>query len=256
MAATWRLTQAGYSVVATARKVESLDGLPVALKLPLDVTQPQSVTQTVERAIQQFGRIDVLVNNAGYTVYGAVEEITDEQVQQLFDTNVFGALRMVRAVAPTMRKQGHGRIINLSSIVGKLPFPVNGVYSSTKFALEALSDALRLEMADLGIQVVLIEPAAVNSAFGENAQAKTGGKLSNPASPYHALYQKFEQFAATQHQQASQPAAVSKVAQQAIEAAHSKARYLVGVGFSGRLVMALGDSAWDLALRQILKIAA
>ena len=250
-----RLTVAGYNVVATARKIESLNDLQAALKLPLDVTQPESVIQAIGRTIQQFGRIDVLVNNAGYTVYGAVEEITDGQVRQIFETNVFGVLRMVREVAPHMRRQGSGRIINISSIFGKLPFPVNGVYSSTKFAIEALSDALRLEMADLGVKVVLIEPAAVKSSFGENAQSHTQGTLSNPASPYRVLYQNFEQMAASMHQQGSEPGTVSKVVRQAIEATRPKARYRVGVGFSGRLVMWLGDSAWDFALRRMLKIA-
>jgi NAD(P)-dependent dehydrogenase (short-subunit alcohol dehydrogenase family) len=249
------LAKAGYRVVATARRVETLDDLPVALKLALDVTQPDSVQQAVERTLQQFGRIDVLINNAGYAVRGAVEEISDEQVQQIFDVNVFGVLRMVRTVAPHMRKQGAGRIINISSIVGILTFPVNGVYSSTKFALEALSNALRLEMASFGIKVVLVEPGAIKTRFDDTALAHAKAVLSNPTSPYRVLYQNFGQFTASMRQREVGPEVVSKVVLQAIQAARPKARYLAAVGFSSRLVMFLGDSVWDLVLRRLLKIS-
>ncbi|MEW5869123.1 MAG: SDR family oxidoreductase [Chloroflexota bacterium] len=162
-----RLAQAGYNVAASARNLDALDDLPAALKLSLDVTQPDSINQAVERAMQQFGRIDVLVNNAGYAVRGAVEEISEEQAQGIFDANVLGVMRMVRAVVPHMRRQKAGRIINLSSIAGKLVTPGNGVYSSTKFAVEALSDALRWELAPFGIQVVLVEPGPIRTHFGE-----------------------------------------------------------------------------------------
>ena len=149
-----RLTRSDYTVIATARKVESLENLSVALKLPLDVTQPESIRHAVDCAIQRFGRIDVLVNNAGYAVRGAVEEVPVEQAQQMFDANVFGVMRMIQAVVPHMRQQKTGRVINISSVSGKLVTPANGTYSATKFALEALSDALRLELAPFGIQVV------------------------------------------------------------------------------------------------------
>ena len=118
-----RLTLAGCSVVATARTAETLQDLPVALRLHLDVSQLDSVNQAVICTIQEFGRVDVLVNNAGYALRAALEETSDEQVQQMFDVNVFGVLRMIRAVAPYMRKQGRGRIINISSIAGKLSTP-------------------------------------------------------------------------------------------------------------------------------------
>ena len=118
-----RLTQAGYTVVATARRADTLHDLAAALKLPLDVTQSHSIDEAVARTLQQFGRIDVLVNNAGYALRGALEEVADEQVQQMFDVNVFGALRMIQAVIPYMRRQGAGRIINISSIAGKLSTP-------------------------------------------------------------------------------------------------------------------------------------
>jgi len=241
-----RLTGSGYTVVATARRTETLLDLPAALKLPLDVSQAESVKAAVDCALQRLGRIDVLVNNAGYALRGAVEEISDEQVRQLFDVNVFGMLRMIRAVAPHMRQQRTGRIINISSIGGKLSTPVNGTYCATKFAVEALSDALRLELAPFGIQVVLIEPGSIHTQFADAAQARAQATLSNPASPYHTLYQQDQKVTAAMRQHEPGPEVVSKVIQQAIEASRPKARYLVAVPLSGKVVLHLGGFAWDL----------
>ncbi len=247
------LTQAGYTVVATARKVETLEDLSSALKLPLDVTQDYSVEATVARAIQEFGRIDVLVNNAGYAIRGALEEVPDEPIRQMFDVNVFGALRVIRAVAPHMRTQGSGRIINISSIAGKLSTPVNGAYSASKFALEALSDALRLELSPFGVQVVLVEPGAIKTNFDETSQTRTGGIIS-PNSPYRPLYQKSDEFAASMRGQEPGPEVVSRVIRQAIEAGKPKARYLAGLNLPGRLVMFLRDYAWEGVVGQVFKV--
>ncbi|RPI30093.1 MAG: SDR family oxidoreductase [Chloroflexota bacterium] len=251
-----QLTRSGYTVVATARKVETLNNLPAALKLPLDVTRPEMVRLAVDCVIQRFGRIDVLVNNAGYTLFGAVEELSDEQVHQMFETNVFGVLSLIRAVVPHMRRQGSGRIINVSSIVGKLATPVNGVYSSTKFALEALSDALRLELAPFGIQVVVVEPGGIKTSFAGTAQAKAQTILSNPRSTYQALYQQNQHFVASMRRQEAEPEVVSRVVLQAIAAPRPKARYLAGVAFSGKLVILLRDTVWDIVVRKMYKIQA
>ena len=248
-----RLAQSGYNVVATARKLETLNGIPAALKLALDVSQPDSVNQAVNATLHQFGRIDVLVNNAGYALRGALEEIPAEPLQQMFDVNVFGVLRMIQAVAPQMRKQGAGRIINISSIAGKLSTPANGAYSATKFALEALSDALRQELMPFGVQVVLIEPGAIKTQFGDTALAHAQQILSNPNSPYRMLYQKNDEFAASM--QVYEPEVVSKVIQQAIEAPRSKARYLAGVAMPAMpLLIALRDWVWELVLQRMFKI--
>ena len=166
-----RLAQAGYTVVATARNVKSIESLDADLKLSLDVTQAESIQTAVEATLQKFGRIDVLINNAGYAQVGAIEELSDEQIQQMYDVNVFGVMRMVRAVVPYMRKQNAGQIINISSIAGKVVTPVNGAYSSTKFALEAISDALRLELEPFNIQVILIEPGAIKTHFDQTVHA-------------------------------------------------------------------------------------
>jgi NAD(P)-dependent dehydrogenase (short-subunit alcohol dehydrogenase family) len=249
-----RLTRSGYTVVATARNVETLNDLSVALKLPLDVTQSKSVHDAIARTLQQFGQIDVLVNNAGYCMLGALEEISDEQTQHVFDVNVFGALRMIRAVVPHMRSQRVGRIINISSIAGKLATPVNGTYSATKFALEALSDALQLELAPFGIQVILIEPGAIKTHFDHTAQGYAHNVLSNSASPYQPLYLQSDQLAASMRKDEPGPEAVSKVIEQAIQVSRPKARYLVAIPFSGRLVIRLRDFVWNFVLKQMFKI--
>jgi len=248
-----RLTRSGYTVVATARKVESLKDLPAALKLSLDVTQSDSIHDAIACTLHQFGRIDVLVNNAGYTMLGALEEVSEQQTQQVFDVNVFGALRMIRAVIPHMRSQRAGRIINISSIAGKLSTPVNGTYSATKFALEALSDALQMELAPFGIQVVLVEPGAIKTHFDNTAQAHAREILLNMGSPYRPLYKRSDQFAASMRQNEPGPELVSQVIEQAIQANRPKARYLVAMPFSGRLVIRLRDFVWGFVLKQMFK---
>lgn len=250
-----RLTLANYTVIATARHPETLADLQVALKLPLDVTNSASIASATEEVVRRFGRVDILVNNAGYALRGAVEEISDEQVHMMFDVNVYGVMRMMHAVVPQMRQQKAGRIINIGSIGGKLVMPVNGTYSATKFAIEALSDASRLELAPFGIQVVLIEPGNIRSNFAATAQAHAKEILSNPDSPYRALYQQYLQVTTTMRKQEAEPEIVSQVVQQAIEASKPKARYVVAVPFSNRVVLHLGDSLRDVMFRRLLKIA-
>jgi NAD(P)-dependent dehydrogenase (short-subunit alcohol dehydrogenase family) len=224
------------------------------LKLSLDVTQLESIRQAVDCALQHFGRIDVLVNNAGYAQIGSIEELSDEQVQQMYDINVFGVLRMTSAVVPYMRKQKSGQIINISSIAGKMVTPVNGSYSSTKFALEAISDALRLELEPFNIQVILIEPGAIRTNFDRTVHAHGDAILSNPASPYLPLYRKYQQVSDGMRGQELGPGAVSKVIQNAIEASNPKARYLAGVNISGRVVLHLRDLVWNFAVRQMFNV--
>jgi NAD(P)-dependent dehydrogenase (short-subunit alcohol dehydrogenase family) len=251
---TQRLAYSGYTVIASARKADTLLDLPVAMKLPLDVTQPESVRQAVDCTLQRFGRIDVLVNNAGYAVRGAVEEVPVELVQGMFDANVFGVMRMVQAVAPHMRQQNSGRIINISSVVGKLVTPANGAYSASKFALEALSDALRLELAPFEIKVVLVEPGSIQTQFHATVEANAQEIFSNPASPYRTLYAQYEKVTAGMRRQEPGPQVVSRVVQQAIEAPYPKARYLAGFPLSGRLVIHLGNVLWVPVVMQMFKI--
>ncbi len=248
---TARLSESGYAVVATARDPETMSSLKASLKLPLDVTQVDSVRSAVECTLRRFGRIDVLVNNAGYAIRGAIEETSERQVQEMLDANVFGVMRLIRAVVPSMREQKAGCIINVSSIAGKRSTPANGAYSASKFALEALSDALRLELAPFGIRVAVIEPGSIQTHFMTTAIAHTSEQALSANSPYRNLYRQSELFAASMQRHQPGPEAVSRVIQQIIQSAKPKARYLVAIPFSGRLVLSLGDSFWDYALRRM-----
>lgn len=181
---TQQLLERGETVVATARKPEKLDYLVTTypdrvLAVRLDVTKPQEVREAVNKAIKTFGRIDILINNAGYGMMGAVEEVTDAEVRQQYETNVFGALDVMRAVLPHMRQQRSGHILNLSSVGGVVSFPGAGIYCSTKFALEALSEAMAKEVAPLGIKVTLVEPGAFRTDFNGRSLVTTDNLIGD-----------------------------------------------------------------------------
>jgi NAD(P)-dependent dehydrogenase (short-subunit alcohol dehydrogenase family) len=158
------LTKRGYEVFATARRPEQLDGLDVARTLALDVDDDESVAAAVAAA----GPLDVLVNNAGFGIDGAVETVPLADVRRMFETNFFGAARMIQAVLPAMRERSSGAIVNVTSIAGVVAGPLSGYYSASKFALEALSEALHLEVGHFGIRVIVVEPGAIETSFGTN----------------------------------------------------------------------------------------
>ncbi|MGA8004681.1 MAG: oxidoreductase [Burkholderiales bacterium] len=162
-----RLAQAGYRVFGTSRKAaaESADGVTMLI---CDVIDDASVRKMVAEVLQQAGRVDVLVNNAGIGLLGGAEESSAAQAQALFDVNVFGITRVTNAVLPTMRSQRKGRIINMSSILGLIPSPYNALYSSTKHAVEGYSESLDHELRTFGIRVVLVEPGLTRTAFEES----------------------------------------------------------------------------------------
>jgi NAD(P)-dependent dehydrogenase (short-subunit alcohol dehydrogenase family) len=162
--------KSGDNVVATARKVEQISDLEQkypghALALPLDVTKQEQVDAAVAKTLERFGGVDVLVNNAGYGVTGAIEEVSEAEFTPMYETNVFGLLRVTRAFLPQMRKQRSGHILNLSSIGGLTAGPGWGLYQSTKFAVEGLSEALAQELAPLGIKVTIVEPGPFRTDF-------------------------------------------------------------------------------------------
>lgn len=161
------LVQRGENVVATARKVESIRDLqsPNCLIVRLDVTDQDSIDDTVAKAIEKFGRIDVLVNNAGYGEMGAIEEFETDRARSQFETNVFGVLNVQRAVLPHMRNQGGGHVIQISSISGLASYPFVGIYCASKHALEAVSEALAQEVKEFGIKVTLVEPGRFRTDF-------------------------------------------------------------------------------------------
>ncbi|MFL6206161.1 MAG: SDR family oxidoreductase [Acidimicrobiales bacterium] len=159
------LTTRGYEVIATARRPETLADLDVALSVALDVDSDVSVAQAVAEA----GPVDVLVNNAGFGVEGPIESVPLDEVRRMFETNVFGSIRMIQAVLPDMRERGGGAIVNVTSTAGIAAPPLGGFYAATKFAMEAISEALKLEVGHFGIQVFAIEPGVIETSFGDNA---------------------------------------------------------------------------------------
>jgi short-subunit dehydrogenase len=182
------LVKAGHTVYATARRTDALEDLAArgARTLPLDVTSEQSMAAAVAHVEAEHGRVGTLVNNAGYGEYGTIEETDLDKVRVMFETNVFGLARMTQLVLPGMRRNGAGRIVNIGSMGGRITFPVGGYYHATKYAVEAISDALRNEVRPFGVDVVLIEPGLIRTRFEEgvltsDATAAPGG------SPYSAL---------------------------------------------------------------------
>lgn len=165
---------AGGKVIATARNIEKVKDLEVkhpkqAHAARLDVVDGESINAAIQSGVQTFGRIDVVVNNAGFGSLASIEDASEELVRKQFETNVFGLLRVTQAVLPVLRGQGTGYILNIASTVGRLAFPGIGIYSSTKFAVEGLSEALALEVAALGIKVMVVEPGAFLTEFMNNA---------------------------------------------------------------------------------------
>lgn len=184
------LHQKGYKVYGAARrtdKMKDLEKIGVEI-LQLDLTNDDSIVQAVDAILKKEGRIDVLVNNAGYGSYGSVEEVSIEEAKRQFEVNMFGLARITQLVLPTMRKQKSGRIVNISSMGGKIYTPFGAWYHATKFALEGWSDCLRLELKQFGIDVVVVEPGGIQTEWGEIAMEhlkKVSGK-----GPYENLANK------------------------------------------------------------------
>ncbi|MFD4791509.1 oxidoreductase [Streptomyces sp. NPDC058459] len=180
--------RAGLTVYATARDPEAIADLAAAgaHTLALDVTDEDSMTAAVKIVEQRHGHIGILVNNAGYGEYGTIEETRLDDVRRQFETNVFGLARLTQLALPAMRAAGSGRVINVGSMGGRLVFPVGGYYHASKYAVEAITDALRYESAPFGIKVSLIEPGLIRTGFEEVA-AQTQATSSTSDGPYAAL---------------------------------------------------------------------
>jgi NAD(P)-dependent dehydrogenase (short-subunit alcohol dehydrogenase family) len=175
----------GFRVVATARKPEELDSLKAlgdVVTLKLDVTDSRQIDAAVKAAVDRFGQIDVLVNNAGIGYFSGIEEGEDDQIRRLFDINVFGLCGVTRTVLPVMRGKRRGLIVNLSSLAGIRGFPALGYYNATKFAVEGLSEALRGEVAPLGLKVMVVEPSGFRTDWAGRSAEVSQGKIADYAS--------------------------------------------------------------------------
>ena len=255
-----RLAAKGWTVYATARRPEQLDELAKhgCRTLALDVTDEGSMRTAVEAVEAEHGAVGALVNNAGYSLSGAVETLPMDDIRREFETNVFGLVRMCQLVLPGMRGAGRGRIVNLSSMGGKLTFPGGGAYHASKYAVEALSDALRFEVAGFGVRVVVIEPGLILTRFGETAASTVPADAPSPngedaygtfnatvgATTLAAYEGWMARFGAG-------PEAVAKVIERAITARRPRPRYPVTA--SARMLLGqrrlFGDRAWDAMMR-------
>lgn len=253
-----RLYHAGLPIYATARNPESL--APLAAKginiLALDVTDEQSMASAVKQVVDRHGAVGVLVNNAGSGVYGAVEDVPLERVRASFETNVFGMIRLTQLVLPGMREQRAGRIVNISSILGRFSPPGGGLYNASKHAVEAYSDALRLEVAKFGVQVSMIEPATVRTEFFTTAMMQFAGPSGTP---YEDFYTTLANWAIKVHEGqnmagrfALPPERVAEAVALAATARRPRARYPVGMLSRSALGMRryLPDRLFDVFVRR------
>lgn len=225
-----KLHELGYTVYGAARRTDRLEKLDGIRPLGMDVTDEQSIADGVAKIIEESGRIDVLVNNAGYGSYGAIEDVEMDEARRQFEVNVFGAMGLARKVLPHMREQGSGTIVNITSMGGKIYTPLGGWYHGTKFALEALSDCLRLEVAPFGIDVVVIEPGGIATEWGgiaaENLE-KTSGQ-----GPYEAQAKAVAKSLRSEasSNRNSPPSVIADAIAKAVTAKRPKTRYAVGFG--------------------------
>ena len=253
-----RLARGGHVVYATARNETTLAPLAQlgARTMALDVCREDSMRAGVERVVAEQGAVGVLVNNAGYSQDGAVESVSMEAVQRQFQTNVFGLIRMCQLVLPGMRAQRYGRIVNISSMGANFTFPGAGLYHATKYAVEAISDALRFEVKDFGVGVTVIQPGLIRTNFGEAAANSLEGQGENGESG-DGVYEQFNRDVAQMTVEAyhkgplaklgGEPDTVAKAVEKAI--ARRTAPIRVRVTPSARMLIAqrrmMGAGMWD-----------
>jgi short-subunit dehydrogenase len=218
------LLDAGFDVVGTSRNTSGLDPRKGVTFRDLDVTSDDSVAKLIDGVMAQFGRIDVLVNNAGMGLAGATEENSIGQQQKLFDINVFGVIRMTNAVLPHMRAQGSGRIVNISSIFGFMPAPYMAAYSATKYAVEGYSESVDHEVRGHNIRVLIVEPGGTRTGFDDNTTAP-----DNPLTAYARQRSRANLVVAEQVNGGDDPAIVAKAIVAAATDAKPKLRYPAGV---------------------------
>jgi len=235
------LARKGFYTYASARNINksaNLQSIVDAERLPLkliqlDVTDDRSVKDAVEKIVSEKGKIDVLVNNAGYGLFGAFEDLSMDEIKAQFETNFFGVIRVTQHVLPIMRSKdngggggGGGVIVNVSSVNGHVAFPVISAYVATKFALEGLSESIAYELEPFGIKVILIEPGAIGSSFMKGSVMSN--RALDPKSPYSEFVRKVRFKISSDHENATQPEEVAKTIVQAILSEKPEFRYVVG----------------------------
>lgn len=250
-----KLLTEGYIIYAAARRIENMRDIEAkgAYILKMDVTDSASVNIGVARVIEEQKQIDVLFNNAGYGSYGVIECVPLEEIQYQYNVNVFGMARLIKAVLPYMREKKSGLIINTSSVVGHISMPAMGRYASTKHAVEAMSDALRMEVKHLGIRVVVIEPGPVKTEFEETAFSTLDG-VEHPYE-YRSLIDAFKMYSRAMYAKAPGPESTADSVVRAIKARRPKFRYptTTMAKILPKVRWLLGDRLFDKAILSGLK---
>lgn len=222
------LAQNGYTVYAAARRLDKMKDLePLGIKiLSMDVTDEASMVQGIQQILDAEKRIDILINNAGFGAYGTIEDVPISDAKYQLEVNVFGAMRLIQLVLPKMRENKFGKIVNISSIGGKFATPYGGWYHASKFALEALSDALRNEVKQFGIDVIVIEPGGVKSEWANIAYDNLVKNSTNSA--YKETIDKLADFMKKATAKNAEPEVITKLILKSIEAKNPKFRYVGG----------------------------
>ena len=226
------LARDGFYTFATVRDVKKSDKiLQIAKKeklnieiIELDVDNEKSINSAIEKILAKKQRIDVLVNNAGWGLFGSVEDVPLKEFRAQFETNFFGIISIIQKVAPIMRKQGSGVIVNISSVAGRIGFPGSPAYISSKFALEGLSESLRYELGQFGVKVIIIEPGVVKTNFFSSMKVAE----PKPDSPYKEITQKVIMGVKMMAELGTPPSEVAKVILNAIKEENPRPRYIVG----------------------------
>ena len=253
-----QLAAAGLTVYAAARRTERLQKLTAASihALAMDVTDDASMQAGVKAILTDQGRIDVLVNNAGYGSYGALEDVPMAEARAQMEVNVFGAARLTQLVLPTMRAQRSGTIVNVTSMGGKITTPLGAWYHATKFALEAISDCLRMEVAPFGINVVVIEPGGIRTEWSGIAADKVRAvSSSGPYAPQgNAVASSLT--SETTRRRSSPPELIGKTITKAVTARRPKTRYAVGYGAKPMIALhgLLPDRTFDAFIRRATSV--
>lgn len=234
----------GDKVAAAARNTGSLDELVAAygdavLPLELDVTDKAAAFEGVKRAREHFGRLDVIVNNAGYAQIGAIEELTEQELRDQLETNVFGAVWVIQAALPYLREQGAGHIVQLSSVAGLIAMPLGGAYQASKWSLEALNETLAQEVADFGIKVTVVEPAGFATRSGKNPDPLANGHMAETNPIYDGLRQRLA--GVMGKQPAGDPAAAAQALLKIVDSDNPPLRVLFGQGFYQMLQQVYAD---------------
>ena len=253
-----RLHSMGYTVYAAARRVDRMSGLAElgVRTLPADLTDDAAAVGLIERIIADTGRIDVLVNNAGYGSYGSLEDVPMDEARRQVEINLFALARLTQLVLPHMRAQHSGYIVNISSMGGKFGEPLGSWYHATKFAVEGLSDSIRMELAPLGIDVVVIEPGAIRTEWGPIAARSVLDRSGD--GPYAQQARLTAKMLAAGEHQGSSPDVIADAIGRAVTARRPRTRYAVGSGAKPMLLAAwlLPDRILDRMLTGFYRVAA